>query len=112
MIISNIPCDLVDHKEILIDCTDLRLLYCAYAFCSKQRKYDLAAAVTVGRKEMWRRRAIWDRVKDFRSLTGIPITSPIISLIIGSEDKALEASQLVSSLNLFSVLCLNARLRI
>ncbi|GMN41023.1 hypothetical protein TIFTF001_010246 [Ficus carica] len=50
-------------------------------------------AVIVGRKEMWRRRAIWDRVQDFRALTGIPITSPIISLIIGSEDKALEASQ-------------------
>lgn len=51
------------------------------------------AAVIVGRKEMWRRRAIWDRVQEFRALTGIPITSPIISLIIGSEDKALEASQ-------------------
>ena len=46
---------------------------------------------------MWRRRAIWDRVQDFRALTGIPITSPIISLIIGSEDKALEASQYVAS---------------
>ncbi|GMN65509.1 hypothetical protein TIFTF001_034576 [Ficus carica] len=56
----------------------------------------LAAAVIVGRQEMWRRRAIWDRVQDFRALTGIPITSPIISLIIGSEDKALEASQYVA----------------
>ncbi|PON60823.1 Glycine dehydrogenase (decarboxylating) [Parasponia andersonii] len=55
--------------------------------------YDLAAAVIVARKEMWRRRAIWDRVQDFRTLTGIPISSPIISLIIGSEDKALDASQ-------------------
>ncbi|GMN38918.1 hypothetical protein TIFTF001_008131 [Ficus carica] len=53
-------------------------------------------AVIVGRQEMWRRRAIWDRVQDFRALTGIPITSPIISLIIGSEDKALEASQYVA----------------
>ncbi|KAL5569872.1 hypothetical protein UlMin_026447 [Ulmus minor] len=51
------------------------------------------AAVIVGSKEKWRRRAIWDRVQDFRDLTGIPIISPIISLIIGSEDKALEASQ-------------------
>ncbi|XP_062092204.1 8-amino-7-oxononanoate synthase isoform X2 [Humulus lupulus] len=51
------------------------------------------AAVIVARKEMWRRKAIWDRVQDFRTLTGIPITSHIISLIIGSEEKALEASQ-------------------
>ncbi|XP_015877955.2 8-amino-7-oxononanoate synthase isoform X1 [Ziziphus jujuba] len=52
-----------------------------------------AAAVIVARKETWRRREIWDRVRDFRALTGIPISSPIISLIIGSEDKALEASR-------------------
>ncbi|PON56392.1 LL-diaminopimelate aminotransferase [Trema orientale] len=57
------------------------------------RSYDLAAAVIVARKETWRRRAIWDRVQDFRTLTGIPISSPIISLIIGSEEKALDASQ-------------------
>ncbi|GMN52947.1 hypothetical protein TIFTF001_022086 [Ficus carica] len=53
-------------------------------------------AVIVGRQEMWRGRAIWDTVQDFHALTGIPITSPIISLIIGSEDKAVEASQYVA----------------
>lgn len=51
------------------------------------------AAVVVARKEAWRRRAIWDRVHDFQVLTGIPITSPIISLIVGSEDNALQASR-------------------
>ncbi|KAM0970957.1 hypothetical protein ACFX15_018366 [Malus domestica] len=51
------------------------------------------AAVFVARKETWRRREIWNRVKDFRALTGIPINSPIISLIVGSEEKALQASQ-------------------
>ncbi|KAL6124448.1 hypothetical protein ACLB2K_076960 [Fragaria x ananassa] len=51
------------------------------------------AAIIVARKETWRRRAIWSRVQDFRALTGIPINSPIISLIVGSEEKALQASR-------------------
>ncbi|OIT23216.1 PREDICTED: 8-amino-7-oxononanoate synthase-like isoform X1 [Nicotiana attenuata] len=51
------------------------------------------AAVIVAKKEMWRRRAIWNRVQDFRDLTGIPVTSPIISLIVGSEATALKASR-------------------
>ncbi|KAK6250418.1 hypothetical protein SCA6_004423 [Theobroma cacao] len=51
------------------------------------------AAVIVAKREMWRRRALWDRVQDFRALTGIPISSPIISLIVGSEEKALKASR-------------------
>ncbi|MED6191859.1 hypothetical protein PIB30_004519 [Stylosanthes scabra] len=51
------------------------------------------AAVVVAKHETWRRKAIWNRVKDFHLLTGIPVTSPIISLIVGSEDKALQASR-------------------
>ncbi|KAL3521403.1 hypothetical protein ACH5RR_019552 [Cinchona calisaya] len=51
------------------------------------------AAVTVAKKETWRRKAIWNRVLEFRAMTGIPITSPIISLIVGNEEKALEASR-------------------
>ncbi|XP_009609590.1 8-amino-7-oxononanoate synthase [Nicotiana tomentosiformis] len=51
------------------------------------------AAVVVAKKEMWRRRAIWNRVQDFRDLTGIPITSPIISLIVGNEATALQSSR-------------------
>lgn len=51
------------------------------------------AAVIVAKKEKWRRAAIWNRVQDFRALTGIPIGSPIISLIVGSEERALQASR-------------------
>ncbi|XAR71825.1 8-amino-7-oxononanoate synthase [Bertholletia excelsa] len=51
------------------------------------------AAVMVAKKETWRRGTLWDRVRDFHSLTGIPIASPIISLVVGSEEKALEASR-------------------
>lgn len=60
----------------------------------------MAAAVFVARKENWRRTALWNRVRDFHALTGIPITSPIISLIVGSEEKALRASRL-----LYHLLC-------
>ncbi|XP_015577599.2 8-amino-7-oxononanoate synthase isoform X2 [Ricinus communis] len=51
------------------------------------------AAVIVATKEVWRRRAVWNRVQEFQALTGIPITSPIISLVVGSEEKALKASR-------------------
>lgn len=60
-----------------------------------------AAAVIVAKKETWRRREIWKRVQDFHALTGIPITSPIISLIVGSEEKALQSSRSLS----FSPVC-------
>ena len=64
----------------------------------------LVAAVIVAKKETWRRREIWKRVHDFHALTGIPITSPIISLIVGSEEKALQASRF--SLSLSCSLCM------
>ncbi|CAI9774077.1 unnamed protein product [Fraxinus pennsylvanica] len=51
------------------------------------------AAVSVAKEERWRRRAIWNRVRDFQALTGIPVTSPIISLVVGSEEKAIQASR-------------------
>uniref|UniRef100_A0A7N0RDE1 Aminotransferase class I/classII large domain-containing protein n=1 Tax=Kalanchoe fedtschenkoi TaxID=63787 RepID=A0A7N0RDE1_KALFE len=51
------------------------------------------AAVNVAKRETWRRKAIWKRVQDFQTLTGISVTSPIISLIVGSEEKALQASR-------------------
>nr|CAD1835085.1 unnamed protein product [Ananas comosus var. bracteatus] len=51
------------------------------------------AAISVARKEKWRRSAIWSRVKEFNSLTRLSITSPIISLVIGSEEAALRASR-------------------
>ncbi|XP_040956266.1 8-amino-7-oxononanoate synthase isoform X2 [Gossypium hirsutum] len=61
------------------------------------------AAVIVVKRETWRRRELWNRVEDFRALTGIAISSPIISLIVGSEKKALKASRnsYVGNLSLF-----------
>ncbi|CAN8298039.1 unnamed protein product [Cochlearia groenlandica] len=51
------------------------------------------AAVVVARKERWRRKAIWDRMKEFKALSGVDISSPIISLIVGNQQKALLASR-------------------
>ncbi|KAF6149878.1 hypothetical protein GIB67_008599 [Kingdonia uniflora] len=50
-------------------------------------------SIIVAKEEKWRRMAIWSRVQEFQALTGIPITSPIISLVVGSEEKALRASR-------------------
>lgn len=51
------------------------------------------AAIAVAKKETWRKTAIWDRVQEFKALTGIPVKSPIIIIIVGSEDKALQISR-------------------
>ncbi|CAH2074149.1 unnamed protein product [Thlaspi arvense] len=51
------------------------------------------AAVVVARKERWRRKAIWERVKEFKALSGVQISSPIISLIVGNQEKALQGSR-------------------
>ncbi|XP_042436028.1 8-amino-7-oxononanoate synthase-like isoform X1 [Zingiber officinale] len=51
------------------------------------------AALFVARKEKWRQIAIWNRVHEFNVLTQMNITSPIISLVIGSEKAALSASR-------------------
>ncbi|KAK9148404.1 hypothetical protein Scep_007161 [Stephania cephalantha] len=51
------------------------------------------AAIIVAKKERWRRKAVWSRVHDFHALTQFPISSPIISILVGSEDKALCASR-------------------
>ncbi|KAK1303932.1 hypothetical protein QJS10_CPB11g00319 [Acorus calamus] len=51
------------------------------------------ASLIVSKKEWWRRRAIWDRVHDFRAFTGIAITSYIIAIVVGSEESALRASR-------------------
>lgn len=53
----------------------------------------LPASVFVSKKEAWRRTAIQQRVHEFRTLTGIPVDSHIISLVVGSEEKALQASR-------------------
>ncbi|KAL3645179.1 hypothetical protein CASFOL_010359 [Castilleja foliolosa] len=51
------------------------------------------AAVVVAKNERWRRRAIRTLVQEFHSLTGIHVQSHIISIVVGSEDKALQASR-------------------
>ncbi|KAL6580593.1 hypothetical protein OROMI_008617 [Orobanche minor] len=51
------------------------------------------AAVIVAKEEPWRRNALWKLVQDFRTLTGINVQSHIISIVVGREDKALQASR-------------------
>ncbi|WRX19496.1 Aminotransferase [Theobroma cacao] len=53
----------------------------------------LHAAVIVARKETWRRKAIQERMREFHALTGIPITSHIISIVVRTEEKAVQASR-------------------
>lgn len=54
---------------------------------------NLAAAVTVAKKESWRRQAVWSKVQEFAALTNFPATSPIVSLVVGTEQAALHASK-------------------
>lgn len=51
------------------------------------------AALYVSSKETWRRSVIWRHVQYFASLTKLEITSPIISIVVGSEAGALRASR-------------------
>ncbi|OQU92136.1 hypothetical protein SORBI_3001G297900 [Sorghum bicolor] len=51
------------------------------------------AALYVSRKERWRRSVIWRHVQYFASLTNLEITSPIISIVVGSEEAALRAGR-------------------
>ncbi|CAA7403574.1 unnamed protein product [Spirodela intermedia] len=51
------------------------------------------AAIIVAGKEKWRRRELWSRVQEFSALTQLQVTSPIISLVVGSEEAALHASR-------------------
>ncbi|EOY22833.1 Biotin F [Theobroma cacao] len=53
----------------------------------------LHAAVIVASKETWRRKAIQERMREFHALTGIPITSHIISIVVRTEEKAVQASR-------------------
>uniref|UniRef100_A0A0C9RNB3 TSA: Wollemia nobilis Ref_Wollemi_Transcript_9000_2152 transcribed RNA sequence n=1 Tax=Wollemia nobilis TaxID=56998 RepID=A0A0C9RNB3_9CONI len=51
------------------------------------------AALLVAREEKWRQKAVWKRVEEFSSATGLHFSSPIIPLVIGDEEKALQASK-------------------
>uniref|UniRef100_A0A8R7TWV0 serine C-palmitoyltransferase n=1 Tax=Triticum urartu TaxID=4572 RepID=A0A8R7TWV0_TRIUA len=49
------------------------------------------AAIHVSRKERWRRSVIWEHVQYFASLTKLKVTSPIIVILVGSEEAAVKA---------------------
>lgn len=51
------------------------------------------AALLVAHEEKWRQKAVWQRVKEFSIATGLQFLSPIIPLVIGDEEKALQASK-------------------
>uniref|UniRef100_A0ACD5W557 Uncharacterized protein n=1 Tax=Avena sativa TaxID=4498 RepID=A0ACD5W557_AVESA len=52
---------------------------------------SIHAALHVAREEQWRRSLLWRHVQYFASLTKLDITSPIISIVVGSEEAALRA---------------------
>ncbi|KAL6905323.1 hypothetical protein ACP4OV_002924 [Aristida adscensionis] len=51
------------------------------------------AALYVSKKERWRRSVVWRHVQYFAYLTELDITSPIISIVVGSEEAALRAGR-------------------
>ncbi|XVF77540.1 hypothetical protein PTKIN_Ptkin14bG0053100 [Pterospermum kingtungense] len=51
------------------------------------------ASIFVAKEESWRRMEIRKRMQEFQALTGIPVTSQILSIIVGSTEKTLKASQ-------------------
>eukprot|EP00252_Welwitschia_mirabilis_P006925 TRINITY_DN17889_c0_g1_i1.p1 TRINITY_DN17889_c0_g1~~TRINITY_DN17889_c0_g1_i1.p1 ORF type:complete len:257 (+),score=67.66 TRINITY_DN17889_c0_g1_i1:31-771(+) len=58
------------------------------------------AAIIVAKREKWRRMAVWQRVEEFNSTTGLHASSPIVPIIIGEEEHALWASKYSVSLAL------------
>ncbi|CAA0826089.1 biotin F [Striga hermonthica] len=50
-------------------------------------------AIVVAKEEAWRRESILNRVHEFRALTEILVESDIISIVIGHENKGLQASR-------------------
>jgi 8-amino-7-oxononanoate synthase len=50
------------------------------------------AALRVAAAEPQRKAALWARVQQLQRLTGLPCDSPIISVLIGDEQKALDAA--------------------
>ena len=52
-----------------------------------------AAAARVAKKEGWRRQVLWNNVQEFASITKHPATSPIVSLVVGTEAAAIRASK-------------------
>ncbi|XVE56411.1 hypothetical protein DITRI_Ditri04bG0006800 [Diplodiscus trichospermus] len=61
------------------------------------------ASVVVARNEPWRRMEVRKRMQQFQDLTGIPITSQILSVIVGSLEKLFKASQVLLEEGFFVV---------
>ncbi|XWS60119.1 hypothetical protein CRYUN_Cryun07bG0006900 [Craigia yunnanensis] len=61
------------------------------------------ASVVVSRKEPWRRTEIRKRMQEFQDLTGIPVTSQILSVIVGNVEKLFKASQVLLESGFFIV---------
>jgi hypothetical protein len=72
----------------------------------------ISAALYVSRKERWRRSVVWRHVQYFASLTKLEITSPIISIVVGSEVAALRAGRCPFSLFLKFALSIASLLRV
>ncbi|KAK8690577.1 hypothetical protein V6N13_074109 [Hibiscus sabdariffa] len=62
-----------------------------------------AASVVVARKEAWRRREIRKRMQEFHALTGLPVTSQILSVVVGSTEKTFKASRVLLEAGIFVV---------
>ncbi|PSR93316.1 8-amino-7-oxononanoate synthase [Actinidia chinensis var. chinensis] len=93
-------CDMSHLNALLSNCTMKKNVvvtdsmdgdYVPMCELAKLKKRYGFLVFIVAKKETWRRRAIWNLVQGFHALTGIPVTSPIISLVVGSEEKALQA---------------------
>ncbi|XP_022737576.1 8-amino-7-oxononanoate synthase-like [Durio zibethinus] len=61
------------------------------------------ASVVVARKEPWRRMEIRKRMQEFQALTGIPVTSQILSVIVGSTEKTYKAARVLLEAGFFVV---------
>ncbi|XP_039001343.1 8-amino-7-oxononanoate synthase-like [Hibiscus syriacus] len=61
------------------------------------------ASVVVAKKESWRRREIQNRMKELHALTGIPVKSQIVCVMIGDMMQAIKARQFFFFLTLLSV---------
>ncbi|GMJ13661.1 biotin F, biotin 4 [Hibiscus trionum] len=61
------------------------------------------ASVVVARKEAWRRIEIRKRIQEFQALTGQPVTSQILSVVVGSTEKTFKATRVLLEAGIFVV---------
>ncbi|TVU41457.1 hypothetical protein EJB05_14976 [Eragrostis curvula] len=56
-------------------------------------------AISISKQERWRRSVIWEHVRYFASLTKLNVTSPIISIVVGSQEAASTKSRISCNSN-------------